>query len=192
VTAALVIFSVTVALLLLLLAWALRTSGTVARGNFDLADLEETDRRHVTYFALIRQAMSPADMEFLLRRGSREIALRVRRERRRVALMYLAQLREDFQRLIRLARAVAALSPAVGSRQELERLWLSLEFSWRYQMIHAGLYYGLIPIPELNALSHMVSQLAVQMETSMKELGERAAAAVQIASSLDRNGVDLA
>jgi hypothetical protein len=130
-------------------------------------------------------------MEFLARRGSPQIVRRVRRERRNVALLYLTQLREDFQRLLRLARAVAALSPAVGSRQELERLWLSLEFSWRYRMIRAGFYYGLLPVPQLNSLSHMVSQLAVQMETSMKELGERAAMAVQMASTLDGNGMDV-
>jgi hypothetical protein len=59
-------------------------------------------------------------------------------------------------------------------------------------MIRIGIRYGLLPIPQLNTLSQMVSQLAVQMETSMKELGERAAMAVQIASSLDGNGVDVA
>ena len=191
-TAAVIIFSLIVVALLLLLAWALRAPGKNLRRKFDVASLEESGRRHATYFALIRQAASPADMEFLARRGSPEIVRRVRRERRNVALQYLTQLREDFQRLLRLARAVAALSPAVGSRQELERLWLSLEFSWRYQMIRAGLYYGLLPVPQLNSLSHMVSQLAVQMETCLKELGERAAMAVQMASTLDGSGVDVA
>lgn len=191
-TSAVFIFSMMAIALLLLLAWALRAPGKSSRGKFDLASLEESGRRHATYFALIRQASSPADMEYLARRGSPGIAQRVRRERRGVALLYLAQLRDDFQRLLRLARAVAALSPAVGSRQELNRLWLSLEFSWRYHMIRAGVYYGFLPIPQLNTLSHMVSQLAVQMENAMKELGERAAMAVQIASSLDGNGVDVA
>jgi hypothetical protein len=190
-TAALFIFSGVVAALLLVLGWALRAPGKSSRGKFDLASLEESGRRHATYFVLIKQAASPADMEFLAKRGSPEIVRRVRRERRRIALLYLTHLREDFQRLLRLARAVAALSPAVGSRQELERLWLSLEFSWRYRMIRAGFYYGLLPVPQLNSLSHMVSQLAVQMETSMKELGERAAMAVQMASTLDGNGMDV-
>jgi hypothetical protein len=191
-TSAVLIFSLVAIALLLLLAWALRAPGKSSRGKFDLASLEESGRRHATYFALIRQASSPADMEYLARRGSPGIIERVRRDRRGVALLYLAQLRDDFQRLLRLARAVAALSPAVGSRQELNRLRLSLEFSWRYHLIRAGVYYGLLPIPQLNTLSHMVSQLAVQMENSMKELGERAAMAVQMASSLDGNGVDVA
>jgi hypothetical protein len=190
-TATLFIFCGIVAALLLVLGWALRAPGKSARGKFNLASLEESGRRHATYVALIKQAASPADIEFLAKRGSPEIVRRVRRERRRVALLYLTHLREDFQRLLRLARAVAALSPAVGSRQELERLWLSLEFSWRYQLIRAGFRYGLLPVPQLNSLSHIVSQLAVQMETSLKELGEQAAMAVQMASTLDGNGMDV-
>jgi hypothetical protein len=187
---ALFIFVPIVAVLLLLLAWAIRTPHRDLRGRFDLASLEESGRRHATYFALIKQASSPADIKFLIQKGSPEIARRVRKDRRRVALLYLAQLRDDFQRLLRVARAVAALSPAVGTRQELERFWLSLEFSWRYQMIRTGFYSGFLPVPQLNALSHMVSDLAVRMETSMKELGERAAMAAKIASSFDGSGVD--
>jgi hypothetical protein len=190
-TATLFIFSGIVAALLLVLGWALRAPSKSSRRKFDLSSLEESGRRHATYVALIKQAASPADMEFLAKRGSPEIVRRVRRERRGIALLYLTHLREDFQRLLLLARAVAALSPAVGSRQELERLWLSLEFSWRYQLIRTGFLYGLLPVPQLNSLSHMVSQLAVQMETSLKELGERAAMAVQMASTLDGNGMDV-
>jgi hypothetical protein len=187
---ALFIFVPIVAVLLLLLAWAVRTPHRDLRRRFDLASLEESGRRHATYFALIRQASSPADIKFLIQKGSPEIARRVRKDRRRIALLYLSQLRDDFQRLLRVARAVAALSPKVGTRQELERFWLSLEFSWRYQMIRTGFYYGFLPVPQLNTLSHMVSDLAVRMETSMKELGERAAMAAKIASSFDGSGVD--
>ena len=191
-TGALFIFSFIALGLLLLLAWALRIPGKNSRGKVDLASLEESGRRHATYVALIEQASSAGDIEFLSRRGFPKIARRVHRERCRVALLYLSQLRGDFYRLLRLARAVAALSPAVGSRQELERLWLSFKFSCRYHMIRAGFYYGLLPLLQLNALSYMVSQLAVQMETSMNELGERAAMAVRIASSLDGDGIDAA
>lgn len=191
-TGALLAFLFIAAALLLLLRWAIHAPGKSSRGKLDLASLEDSGRRHATYFALIKRAASREDIEFLARRGSRELARRALKERRHVALRYLTQLRDDFQRLLRLARAVAALSPAVGSRQELEQLWLSLVFAWRYQLIRAGFYYGLLPVPQLNNLSHMVSQLAVQMETSMKELGERAATAVRLASTLDGNGMDAA
>jgi hypothetical protein len=191
-TGALVAFFLIVVALLLSLMWALHSPGKSSRGKLDLASLEDSGRRHATYFALIKRAASHEDIEFLERRGSRAIARRALKERRQVALRYLTQLRDDFQRLLRLARAVAALSPAVGSRQELEQLWLSFVFARRYQMIRIAFYYGRLPIPQLNSLSHMVSQLAVQMETSMKELGERAATAVRIASTLDGNGMDAA
>ena len=64
-TATLFIFSSIVAALLLVLGWALRAPGKSSRGKFDLASLEESGRRHATYVALIEQAASPADMEFL-------------------------------------------------------------------------------------------------------------------------------
>jgi hypothetical protein len=192
VTGALFAFASIVAVLLLLLVWALRGPRNSSSGKFDLAALEESGRRHSTYFALIRQASSPADMEFLKNRASPKVVLRVRKQRRRVALLYLGQLREDFQRLLLLARAVAALSPSVGTRQELERFWLSAQFSWRYQLIRAGFYYGFLPVSQLSGLSHMVSELAVKMEASVRELGERAAMAAKIASTFDGSGVDVA
>ena len=73
-----------------------------------------------------------------------------------------------------------------------ERARLSAQFSLRYQMVRAGLYDGLLSLPRLDALSHMVSELAVRMETAMKELGERAALAAKLASSLDGRNVDVA
>ena len=187
-----ILFFSIVGALLALLAWALRAPGTRAAHKLDLASLEETGRRHATYLPLIRQALSPADLAFLSSRGSPGIARRAGKERRGIALSYLDELRADFQRLLRLAKAVAALSPEVGAAQELERLWLSLEFSWRYQLIRAALYAGLLSLPRLDALSHMVSELAMRMETAMKELGERAALAAKLASSLDGRNVDVA
>ena len=83
-----IFFSIVVALLLLL-AWALRAPGKGSHDKFDLASLEQSGRRHATYFALIRQASSPADMEFLARRGSPGIAARVRRQRRQVLILSL-------------------------------------------------------------------------------------------------------
>jgi len=46
-----------------------------------------------------------------------------------------------------------------------------------------------VPLAQLNLLSQTVSQLSIQMETSMKEFGERAALAVRGTSSpFDGNG----
>src|ERR1700730_7297861 len=187
-----IVFFLIVAALLIVLLWALRSPKKRKALSVDLTCLEQTGRRHATYLPLIRQALSPADFLFLSSRGSPELARRASKERRRIALSYLAELRDDFHRLLRLARVVAALSPEVGAVQELERLRLGLEFSWRYQMVRAGLYSDLRAFPRLNELSLMVSNLAVRMEAAMKELGERAAIAAELTSALDRRGVDIA
>jgi hypothetical protein len=44
----------------------------------------------------------------------------------------------------------------------------------------------------MNAVSTLVSRLAVRMEAAMKELGERAALAAELASAADRGDVDVA
>ncbi len=181
-----------VAILLAVLAWALRSPRGHSTQKLDLECLEQTGRRHATYLPLIHQALSPRDSSFLASHGSPNLLRRVRKERRRVALAYLTALHDDFQRLLRLAKVVALLSPDVGVSQEFERAWLSLQFSWRYQLVRAGLNAGLLSLPRLDALSHMVSELAFRMESALKELGERAALAAKAASSLDGRSVDIA
>jgi hypothetical protein len=92
--------------------------------------------------------------------------------------------------MLRLARIIASLSPEVVAMQEWERLRLTVQFFWRYQLIRFGLLCGLAPIPQLDGLSQMVSRLAVRMETAMTALGERAALAAELASTLDGGRVD--
>ena len=107
--------------------------------------------------------------------------------------MYLDQLRCDFQRLTKMAHAIAALSPSVGVRYELERAQLGFEFMARYYAIRLAFGWGFVPIAQLSQLTQMVSQLSIEMETSMKEFGERAAMAVRGASSpFDGNGAGVA
>jgi hypothetical protein len=193
VTLTLGIFIAIIACLLALLGWALSTPrkrGPLNRGP--AADLEQAGRRHATYLPLIRRALCPADIVFLEARGPRRLAGRVKKERRRVALSYLAGLHSDFLQLVRIAKVVAALSPEVATAQELERVWLSVQFSWRYRMLRAEVYAGTVSLRGLDGLSHMVSELAIRVENAMSEIGERAAIAAKLASSLDRGGVDVA
>lgn len=107
-----------------------------------------------------------------------------------IALAYLACLREDFLKLWRLARVIASMSPQVGVGQELARLRLGLTFSMRYEMIRIQFLFGFSPLPELGSLSDVVSRLSIRLETAMKDLGERAALAAKLGSSLD-NGQGL-
>lgn len=192
-TSTLIVFSSVAVLLLAALIWALRAPSRKSRGNFDLNSLEQQGRRHATYLSLIRHVSSSNDLAFLAKRGYTKVQSRLHRERRKVVLMYLDQLRADFERLTKMARAIAAVSPSVGVRNELERAQLGFEFTARYYAIRLAFGWGFVPIAQLSQLSQMVSQLSIQMEMLMKEFGERAVMTVRSASSpLDGNGAGIA
>ena len=177
-------------LLLLLLAWVLRDPRKLAKLGADLSSAGELDWRHVNYFPQVKRALAAEDFAFLASRGSRALAKLVRKERRKIALAYLACLRSDFLRLWRLARVIASMSQQVGTAQELERLRLGLVFSWHYEMIRIKFLFGFAPLPELGSLSEVISRLSIRLETAMKDLGERAALAARLASSLEGRGLD--
>jgi hypothetical protein len=177
-------------LLLLLLAGVLHDPRRLSRPDTDFDRAEDVDRRHVTYFPQVKRALAAEDFAFLASRGSRALAQVVRKERRKIALAYLACLRGDFLKLWRLARVIASMSPQVGVAQEVERLQLGLAFSWRYEMIRIKFLFGFAPLPELGSLSEVVSRLSIRLETAMKDLGERAALAARLASSPDGRWLD--
>src|SRR5258708_18207781 len=139
-----------VAILLLALGWGVRPPRKRRKLEADPRSLEEHGQRHVIYLPQIRQAFATTDYEFLSERASREVQRRVRRERRGVALAYLAALRGDFQSLLRMARVIAALSPEVVAVQEFERLFLTVMFSLRYQITRRKPWTGLPPIAHFN------------------------------------------
>jgi hypothetical protein len=145
----------------------------------------------MTYLPQIRQAFAEKDFNFLSKNASREVLQRVRQERRNVALAYLAALRGDFQDLLRMARLIAVLSPELAAVHEFERLRLTATFAWQCEAIRLRLLAGIAPASQLEVLSDLVSGLSVRMEAAMKELGERAAVAAELASSVNRRGLDV-
>jgi hypothetical protein len=159
--------------------------------GLDALKLGEAERPHATYLPQIQQALDKHDLKFLEARGAPSLVIRVREERLHVALLYLEALRNDFRKLLRLAKLISVLSPEVIAMQEFERLRLAVEFAWRYQWIRAGLKLGLAPLPQVRDLSQMLSVLSARIESAMTELGERAALASEMASSLERRDVDL-
>jgi hypothetical protein len=100
-------------------------------------------------------------------------------------------LQTDFQNLLKMARIVALLSPVVTAVEEWEKLRLTVRFFLHYEIIRLELWAGFTSLPRLSGLANVVSGLSVRMESAMKELGERAAMASELASSLNRAGVDL-
>jgi hypothetical protein len=181
-----------VGVLLLLFVWAARKRASKDSPLLEATALEECGRGHVAHLPQIRQALAETDSLYLSRRAPAIVAKRVRRERRRVALAFLSAVRDDFQNLLRMAKIVARLSPEVAALHEFERIRLTIVFAWHYQMIRLQLRCGLLPIPQLDGLSSLVSALSVRMETAMNALGERAALASQMASSFHGRGPDVA
>jgi hypothetical protein len=185
------LFSGLILLLLILFAWSIRRPRRRGAGSARVSVPDECGRRHMTYLPQIRQALAAADYDFLSKRAPRGVQRRVRWERRNVVRAYLAALREDFQSLLRMARVIAVLSPEVAAVHEFERLRLTAKFAWQYEMIRWKLLAGIAPVPQLAGLSDLVSGLSVRMEAAMKELGERAAVAAELASSMNRRGLDV-
>ena len=141
------LFSGLIGLLLILFLWSVRSTRRRVPPSTRAGVPDECGRRNMAYLPQIRQALAKTDYEFLSKRASREIVRRVRRERRSVALGYLAALRRDFQSLLWLARVIAAMSPQVAAVHELERLRLTAKFVWQYEVIRWKLLAGLAPVP---------------------------------------------
>jgi hypothetical protein len=163
-----------------LLFWALRGASQRKGYGASSASVEHAPRG-LNHMPQIRQAMDASDLEFAKAKGGLQLETRLRRERRRVALLYLAAIRRDFEQSLRVARVIAVLSPEVSSSQEYERIRLAMIFRWRFQMTKARLLIGIIPLPQFLSVWQMAATMAVQMEETMAKLGERAALAAELA-----------
>lgn len=161
-------------ILMLALAWLTFTKVT-RRPDADSRLRPDREWRHISYLPQIKQALAPADWEFLASCGSPRLLKRVQKERRRIARDYLAALRTDFERLVRFAQLVSTLSPELDVAQELRGLRLRSEFWCRYRLIRLRLICGIRPLEAISGLSDIVSGLTVRMEKAVSELGERAA-----------------
>jgi len=169
-----------VGVLVWLFVWSLRPPRKSPGGLPEAKKLEERGQRHTTHCPQIRQALSRSDFEYLAGVGGRKLARQVSRERRRVVLAYLAALRGDFYRLLRLGRVIAKLSPEVVAIREFERLRLAAQFILRSRMIELRLLLGVTTPAQVGGISDLVSYLAVRIEAALKELGERAAQAAEL------------
>jgi hypothetical protein len=185
----LIAFGTIVAVLLVLLGVALRGNGHQKGSHAIPKPPEEAGRAHVNFLPQMRQALKSEDEEFLARTGVRGLRGRVSRERRRVALSYLAALRQDFEELMHISRVIAALAPQIGVAQEFERLRLRVSFLWRYRVIRLSLQAGFAPLPQLSDLSNLLSGYSVRLEEAMREMGEQAALVTEMVSSPDRRRI---
>ncbi|OLB27866.1 MAG: hypothetical protein DMG41_08580 [Acidobacteria bacterium] len=184
------VFLAILALLFVVFVWSLRNPKGHTVPSPSSAIPQDLQGSHVTHLPQIRRALAPADLEFASKRIPREALRRMQRERRNVALAYLSALQAELQRLLRTARIVAALSPAVAGGQELERVVLTWNFLWRYRVIRLSVWAGFTPLPQISDLSDLLSGYSVRLEETMRKLAERAAMVAEMVSSPDRRRID--
>jgi hypothetical protein len=151
-------------------------------GNLEIEPLLPHHSRH---FPQMRRILDAADEEFLARRVSHASLKSWRTERRRVLRRFLAGLGEDYAHLDYLARSVAALSPQVHRKAELERIWLGLRFRALYRMVSLRLAAeGSAPVKQLERLTVMLATLSSRLEAGMAGL-ETASAPPTVRGSLN-------
>ena len=184
------VFLAILALLFVVFVWSLRNPKGHTVPSPSSAIPQDLQGSHVTHLPQIRRALAPADLEFASKRIPREALRRMQRERRNVALAYLSALQAELQRLLRTARIVAALSPAVAGGQELERVVLTWNFLWRYRVIRLSVWAGFTPLPQISDLSDLLSGYSVRLEETMRKLAERAAMVAEMVSSPDPRRID--
>ncbi len=180
ITALLIVFLATLAL------WAMRGPSRA----HDFRTLPVVEVWHHTYLPVMRQILSCEDLTYLRLRAPKSVTSRALRERRQVVLSYLQALRAEFTKLLALARVAALLSPEIDARHEIQRLRLTMQFGWRFQLVTWRVRFNFASLPAIASLGEMVSVLNIRLEAAIKELSERAALAGEIASSLDRRGLD--
>jgi hypothetical protein len=153
-------------------------------------DLRTIDRaldsvvpHHYRYFPQVRQALSAADSAYLRESAPGHIAKKVIRERRDVARHFLAGLHEDFSKLERLGRMIAALSPVVSRQQETQRLLLGLRFRLIYAAVWLRLSMGSVPLREIGELTNLIGRLAVRMEQAIADINALSAEQLPSGSS---------
>ena len=182
-------FFIIVALLLTVFVWSLRSTNKQTVPFSSSGVLHDFQASHVMHLPQIRRALAPADYEFVSKKISPKALRQMRRERRQVALTYLSALRAEFDRLMRTARVMAALSPEVTTGQEMQRIFLTVSFLWRYRATRLILRAGFAPLPQLSDLSNVLSSFSVRLEEAMREMGERAAVVADVVSSPDRRRI---
>lgn len=172
-TLPLILFVVFAVLLVLLLAWAVRPpSHAPLTPEQALQALSE--ERHYARLPQILQALREEDTEFMRSRGHERLLERLRKQRKQIALCYLACLEDEFRVLQECSRILATLAPELGPKSEFDRFRQNLWFAWNCRYLRWRLQLGLQPWDVFGVLSDMSGTITLQLEAAMARLGNRA------------------
>lgn len=170
-----ILFFAVVAVVLLAALWWLARHARKDHGGADLLQTLPAEKilpQHYKYFPQVRQALSNEDAQYLARRANPAVARLARHARRGVALGFLTGLREDYTRLDRLARVLAALAPNADSSREADRFRLSIQFNFLWGLVWFRVWTGAAPVTQILQLSELIGSVAARLEVSMKALQE--------------------
>jgi len=159
--------------ILLALLWLLFGSPTnETASSLDALQIENILPVNCRHFPQISQLLSQEDTQFMRKRTPHHVVNKWRAERRGILRQYLSGLAQDFARLQRLARLIAALSPKIRKGQELEWMWLALQFHASYRMVALKLAFGSFSPEGLAGLTEMIAGLTSELENRMALLAE--------------------
>jgi hypothetical protein len=136
------------------------------------------------------QSLREEDTDFLCTQGHDELATRLRRERKRIALRYLNALEEEYQLLLEAARILAKTAPEISAMDELERFRLSVRFIVYCRYLRWRLWFGLQPWDLFGNISDMAGEITLRLEMAAARIGERAAMAAEVPLFLENGGGD--
>jgi hypothetical protein len=132
---------------------------------------------HTSHLSPVLQALRAEDAQFLTTLGRPELAERLVKQRKKVALMYLQALQDEFECLLAAAKTLAVMSPQLLPMEEFERLKLSIRFALLCFYVRLKLRFGLPYQGGFDMLSHMAVRITMALEGATTGAVERAAAA---------------
>ena len=176
---ALMFFLLSAIALVCLLVWALRPVETV-RQQADAILQALTDSRHRNQLPQVLRALQREDSDFLRGSGKRDLAARIRRDRRMAALEYLDFLEAEYELLVEAMRILAAMSTELQAMEEWERFLALAGFAVSCKLLRWKLRAGLSPRENLRRLSETVSSAAFRVEQAATRVGERAFLATEM------------
>jgi hypothetical protein len=175
-SASLLLFIAFAGILILLLIWAVLPTRK-AQLNVDDVFNALSEKRHYARLPQILQSLREEDTDFLYARGQDELANRVRRERKHIALNYLNYLADEYQLLLEASRILARVAPEVSFMDEFDRFRLNVRFILACHYLRLRLRLGLQPWDVFGILSDMEGDITLRLEAAATRIGERAAIA---------------
>ena len=172
----LLIIGVLVAALLGLLLWSTGKNAPARKQIQGKPASLDLTCKHAMNLSQIRQALERDDLDYIATKLDAQKVHNVKKERRQIALKYLADLREDFERLMDTAQIVVSLSPEVEAKEEWKRFRLAAEFRVKYQIARAKFSMGAFGFPRIEELSNIVSGLEIELEKVVSEISHAALA----------------